>query len=202
LDIAQTVLAVLCFFTQNGYAVYDDVNDRHIPGLDAFAGLVDVKEPFPLTFAEQYALTEATAELVTSCYAGVLMLQAMGLGGWMFDGIDRFTMLGASGNPDVPGLAFRYDEDPRWSTPNSTGREGVYEAYCRPTTPTWPPPSKPSPSGSSDPAARSTPTPQAPGRAMVLVMVYTQGRRGPGQYWRFPDNAALGTTVTMVLLGR
>ncbi len=30
---------------------------------------------------EQYALTEATAELASSCYAGVLMLQAMGLGG-------------------------------------------------------------------------------------------------------------------------
>jgi hypothetical protein len=27
----------------------------------------------------------------------------MGLGGWMFDGIDRFSMLGASGDPDIPG---------------------------------------------------------------------------------------------------
>jgi len=93
-DIAQHMLAILCFFVQNGYAVYDDVNDRKIPGLEQFAGLVDVEEPFPLTFGEQYALTEATAELATACYAGVLMLQAMGLGGWMFDGIDRFSMLG------------------------------------------------------------------------------------------------------------
>jgi hypothetical protein len=53
---------------------------------------------------------------------------AMGLGGWMFDGIDRFSMLGASGNPDVPGLGFRYDEDERWPTPNPTGREGVCPA--------------------------------------------------------------------------
>jgi hypothetical protein len=131
-DIAQHLLAIFCFFTQNGYAIYDDVNDRAIPGLEEFGGLVDVDEPFPLTFAEQYALTEATAELASSCYAGVLMLQAMGLGGWMFDGIDRFSMLGASGNPDVPGLAFRYDEDERWSTPNPTGRTGVFEAYCPP----------------------------------------------------------------------
>jgi hypothetical protein len=131
-DIAQTFIAILCFFAQNGYAIYDDVNRRKIPGLEQFRGLVDVDEPFPLTFAEQYALTEATAELVTSCYAGVLMLQALGLGGWMFDGIDRFTMLGASGNDEVPGLGFRYDEDERWSTPNPTGREGVFEAYCPP----------------------------------------------------------------------
>jgi hypothetical protein len=131
-DIAQHLIAILCFFTQNGFAIYDDVNDRRIPGLERFAALVDVDEPFPLTFTEQYALTEATAELATACYAGVLMLQAIGLGGWMFDGIDRFSMLGASGEPDVPGLGFRYDEDERWSTPNPTGREGVFEASCPP----------------------------------------------------------------------
>jgi hypothetical protein len=31
-DIAQHLLAILCFFTQNGYAIYDDVNNRKIPG--------------------------------------------------------------------------------------------------------------------------------------------------------------------------
>ena len=134
-DIAQHLLAILCFFAQNGYAIYDDVNNRKIPGLEQFGGLVDVEEPFPLTFTEQYALTEATAELASACYAGVLLLQAMGLGGWMFDGIDRFSMLGASGNPEVPGLGFRYDSDQRWSTPNPTGRPGVFEAYCPPHYP-------------------------------------------------------------------
>jgi hypothetical protein len=134
-DIAQHLVAVLCFFTQNGYAIYDDVNRRKIPGLEQFSGLVDVEEPYPLTFTEQYALTEATAELASACYAGVLLLQAMGLGGWMFDGIDRFSMLGASGNPEVPGLGFRYDTDERWSTPNPTGREGVFEASCPPHHP-------------------------------------------------------------------
>jgi hypothetical protein len=131
-DIAQHLLAILCFFAQIGYAIYDDVNRRQIPGLEQFAGLVDVEQPYPLTFTEQYALTEATAELASACYAGVLVLQAMGLGGWMFDGIDRFSVLGASGNPEVPGLGFRYDSDQRWSTPNPTGRRGVFEAYCPP----------------------------------------------------------------------
>jgi hypothetical protein len=80
-DIAQHLLAILCFFVQNGYAVYDDVHRRKIPGLEQFAGLVELEEPVPLTFAEQYALTEATAELACACYGGVLLLQAMGLGG-------------------------------------------------------------------------------------------------------------------------
>jgi hypothetical protein len=134
-DIAQHLIAILCFLVQNGYAIYDDINNRGIPGLEQFNGLVDVEEPFPLTFVEQYALTEATAELATSCYAGVLMLQALGLGGWMFDGIDRFSMLGASGNPEVPGLGFRYDQDERWAVPNPTGRDGVFAAYCPPHYP-------------------------------------------------------------------
>jgi hypothetical protein len=131
-DIAQHAIAGLCFLVQNGYCIYDDVNREKIPGLERFRGLVDVDNPFPLTFFDQYMLTEATAELATCCYAGMLMLQAMGLGGWMFDGIDRHVVLGASGDPQVPGLGFRYDTDERWSIPNPTGLAGVFEGYCPP----------------------------------------------------------------------
>jgi hypothetical protein len=134
-DIAQHMIAILCFLVQNGYGLYDDVNGEQIPGLERFSNLVDLEEPLPLTFAEQYALTECTAELSTSCYAGMLMLQAMGLGGWMFDGIDRYTVLGASGDPEVPGLGFRYDTDERWSLPNPTGLPGVFAGYCPPHYP-------------------------------------------------------------------
>jgi hypothetical protein len=134
-DVAQHTIAGLCFLLQNGYVVYDDVNDRRIPGIEEFGGLADLASPLPLTFIDQYMLAEAVAELASSCYAGVLMLQAMGLGGWMFDGIDRFTMLGASGDPDVPGLGFRYDLEAGWSTPNPTGLEGVLEAFCPPHHP-------------------------------------------------------------------
>jgi hypothetical protein len=42
-DIAQHLLAILCFFAQNGYAIYDDVNGRKIPGLEQSGGLVDVE---------------------------------------------------------------------------------------------------------------------------------------------------------------
>jgi hypothetical protein len=134
-DVAQHAIANLCFFAQNGYCIYDDVNDRQIPGVGEFHALVDVTEPLPLTFLDQYSLTENTAELSTACYAGALMQQALGLGGWMFNGIDRFTILGASGDPDVPGLGFRYDEDERWSLPNLTGRDGVFTAFTPPHFP-------------------------------------------------------------------
>jgi hypothetical protein len=134
-DVAQHAIAGLCFLGQNGYCIYDDINGRPLPGMEAFADLVDVTEPMPLTFFDQYMLSEAVAELATSCFAGVLVLQAMGLGGWMFDGVDRFTMLGASGDPDVPGLGFRYDQNEGWSTPNPTGLDGVFTAFCPPHHP-------------------------------------------------------------------
>lgn len=134
-DLAQHQIAILCFIVQNGYCITDDINGRAIPGIEKFASLVNIEEPFPLSFIEQYTLSEATVEIGTSCYAGVLMLQAMGLGGWMYDGIDRHTTLGATGNPDVPGFGFRYDENEAWALPNVTGIPGVFEGYCPPHYP-------------------------------------------------------------------
>lgn len=51
----------------------------------------------------------------------------------MYDGIDRYTIFGASGDADVPGLGFRYDkEEERWALPNPTGLPGIFEGYCPP----------------------------------------------------------------------
>ena len=134
-DLAQHVLLNLCYMLQNGLVLTDDIHGRPIPGIEKFRGIVDVNSTWPITFVEQWSLSELTAELATSCYAGVLVLQAMGLGGWMFNGIDAFSFLGASGNPDAPGLGFRYDTNDRWPYPNPTGLAGVMEGYCPPHYP-------------------------------------------------------------------
>lgn len=131
-DLSQHVLLNLCYMLQNGLVLYDDINKRSIPGIDQFKDIVDVENVWPITFVEQWSLSELTVELGTSCYAGTLMLQAMGLGGWMFNGIDPFAMLGASGESSIPGLSFRYDTDECWPYPNPTGLEGVMEGYCPP----------------------------------------------------------------------
>ncbi len=102
-DLAQHVLLNLCYMLQNGLVLFDDIHKRAIPGIEKFTGIVDVSNTWPLTFVEQWSMAELTAELAASCYAGTLMLQAMGSGGWMFNGVDPFSMLGASGNPEVPG---------------------------------------------------------------------------------------------------
>jgi hypothetical protein len=111
----------LACFLQNGAVIRDDVHGCRIPSIEKFKNIVDVENTWPLTFVEQWSLTEVTAELSTSCYVGVLMLRAMGLGGRMFNGMDPFSVMGASDNPAVPGLGFRFDADERWPCPNPTG---------------------------------------------------------------------------------
>lgn len=131
-DLAQHQILGLCFYLQNGFVIYDDVHNERIPGLERFAGIADVENPFPMTFVEQLSMSECAAEIAMSCYAVTLMLQAMGLGGWMYDGMDQYAVLGASGNPDVPGLGFRYDAREDWPMANPTGIEGVFGGHCPP----------------------------------------------------------------------
>jgi hypothetical protein len=134
-DLAHHHIAALCYLVQNGTCIYDDINKNSIPGIERFRSLIDADNPYPLTSTEQLTLTEATAEISTACYAGMLMLQAMGLGGWLFDGIAPISVLGASGDPEMPGLGFRYDTDARWPLPNVTGLPGVFEGLCPPHYP-------------------------------------------------------------------
>ena len=134
-DLAQHVLLNLCYMLENGLVLHDDINRRSVPGIERFRHIVDVENTWPLTFVEQWSLAELTVELSTSCYAGALMLQAMGLGGWMFNGLDAFSVLGASGDPNVPGLGFRYDLNESWPYPNPTGLEGVMNGFCPPHYP-------------------------------------------------------------------
>lgn len=134
-DLAQHTLLNIAFYVANGFCIYDDIHHRSIPGIEKFNDLVDIENPYPLTFLDQYSIAELSAELAVASFNGQLILQALGLGGWSFDGIDRLTILGASGDPDVPGLNFRFDHDPRWAQPNPTGRDGVFTAFCPPHYP-------------------------------------------------------------------
>ena len=131
-DLAQHMILVMCYLVQNGACIYDDVNNKAITGIEKFKNLVDVENPYPLSFLEQQGLAEVTVEISTACYSGALMLQAMGLGGWMYDGLNPFSILGASGDPDVPGLGFRFDMIDGQPLPHITGLEGVFEAHCPP----------------------------------------------------------------------
>ncbi len=136
-DLSLHLILAICYFLQNDSVLTDDINGCPIPGIEKFKSIVNLENTWPLSFVEQWSLSEVSAELSTSCYAGTLMLQAMGLGGWMFNGMDPMSVLGASGDPEVPGLGFRYDEGEnwRWPFPNPTGLAGVMEGFCPPHYP-------------------------------------------------------------------
>jgi hypothetical protein len=131
-DLAEHLLENLWFFAANGYRVTDDINGRDIPGLQGFSHLAHADDPIPLSFVEQYTLTEASAELSIAAHNGALGLQAMGLGGWIFDGLDRLSVLGGTGDPRAPGLGFVADTDARWPFPNVTGLPGYFETLSPP----------------------------------------------------------------------
>lgn len=131
-DLAEHLLAIFWYFVENGYRVVDDISGQPIRGLEPFSDLFDPDIKKPLSFVETHAVAQASVELATATYAGALALGPLGLGGWSFDGIDFFGILGASGRSDYPGLGFRFDADAGWATPNVTGLPGVFEALTPP----------------------------------------------------------------------
>lgn len=134
-DLAQHHILALCYLVQNGACIFDDLKGRPIPGIEKFKDIVDIENAYPMSYVDQMSLTEVTVEMSTACYSGALMLQALGLGGWMYEGINPYSVLGASGDSDVPGLGFRFDIDSRWPLPNVTGLEGIFEGHCPPHYP-------------------------------------------------------------------
>jgi hypothetical protein len=49
-DLAHHHVAVLCYLVQNGACIFDDINKKKIPGMEKFSSLVDVNNPYPLTY--------------------------------------------------------------------------------------------------------------------------------------------------------
>jgi len=123
-DLAEHLMENLWFFAANGYPIIDDINGCVIAALQGFSSLAHFDDPLPLSFVEQYTLTEASAELAIAANNGVLALQAMGLGGWTYDGLDRLSVL--------RGVGFAQDHDDRWPFPNVTGLPGYFETLSPP----------------------------------------------------------------------
>jgi hypothetical protein len=47
------------------------------------------------------------------------------------------VILGASGEPQMPGFGFRYDINERWSVPNITGLPSIFLPLCICRHTTW-----------------------------------------------------------------
>jgi hypothetical protein len=136
-DVSEQFLGILAIFLANGYVIRDDIAKRPAGELVPFvrSGLLDGDKAFPLSVLELITYEANTMELAIMGHNIVLALQALGLGGLFFNGVNRWSVLGAFAREGVKGLGFRFITDERWTTPNPVGLEGHFEALCPPFQP-------------------------------------------------------------------
>ncbi|HSJ05639.1 MAG TPA: hypothetical protein VK936_02980 [Longimicrobiales bacterium] len=133
-DVSEQLLGILAIFLANGYVIKDDRAKRAAGDLAPFirSGLLNADRAFPLSVLELSTYEASTMELAFMGHNIVLALQAMGLGGLFFNGVNRWSVLGAFAADGVNGLGFRFTTDERWTTPNPVGLAGHFEALCPP----------------------------------------------------------------------
>jgi hypothetical protein len=136
-DASEQVLGLLAMFLQNGYVIMDDELKCQAGNLAPFvrSGLLDQQRPFPLSVLVQSMYEANCAELAFMSHNMVLTMQAMGLGGLYYNGLNRWSILGAFAADGVRGLGVRFVTDERWTLPNPVGLDGHYEALCPPYHP-------------------------------------------------------------------
>jgi hypothetical protein len=133
-DASEQVLGVMAMLVGNGVVIMDDTEKRPAGDLTPFirSGLLKEEKKFPLSVVMQSMYEGNCSELAFMGHNIVLTLQAMGLSGLYYNGLNRWSILGAFAKNGVRGLGFRFIEDERWSLPNPVGLDGVYEALCPP----------------------------------------------------------------------
>ena len=136
-DASEQMLALLAMAIGNGNVLMDDEAGRPAGNLEPFiaSGLLDDAKRIPLSVAHQMVYEGNCAELAFMGHNIVLMLQAMGLGGLYFNGLNRWSILGAFADAGIDGLGFTFVRDERWTVPNPVGLDGIYEALCPPYHP-------------------------------------------------------------------
>jgi hypothetical protein len=133
-DASEQVLALMAMVIGNGNVLMDDERKRPAGNLAPFiaSGLLNDSKRVPLSVLQQMAYEANCAELAFMGHNIVLAMQAIGLGGLYFNGLNRWSILGAFANNGIEGLGFRFVRDERWTVPNPVGLDGVYEALCPP----------------------------------------------------------------------
>ena len=125
-DVGQYFLSLLMIRIQNRSVFYDDRNGRLAGDLEPYirSGLLDGERRIPLTQMEQGARSPGRPALSTMAHNMVLTLQAMGLGGWMYQGINSYSPHGGLRGTGNPGPGFPVSAGPAvaGAQPGRSGR--------------------------------------------------------------------------------
>jgi hypothetical protein len=133
-DASEQVLGLMAMALANGNVLVDDIAGRPAGDPAPFirSGLLQESKRVPLTVLQQMAYEGNVAELAFMGHNMVLTMQAMGLGGLYFNGLNRWSIFGAFAEGGVDGLGFRFVHDDRWVLPNPVGLDGHLEGLCPP----------------------------------------------------------------------
>lgn len=133
-DASEQVLGLMAMSLANGNVLVDDIAGRPAGDPAPFirSGLLDESKRVPLSVLQQVAYEGNVAELAFMGHNMVLTMQAMGLGGLYFSGLNRWSVLGAFSDGGINGLGFRFVRDDRWLLPNPVGLDGHFEGLCPP----------------------------------------------------------------------
>jgi hypothetical protein len=136
-DASEEALGLLALMIRHGVTVVDHETGEPAGNLEPFvrSGLLDREKRLPLSEFQADVHECICLELAFMGHNIVLLLQAMGLGGLYFNGMDGLSVMGANAGDGVAGLGFTFTHDDRWVTPNAVGLDGVYEALCPPNYP-------------------------------------------------------------------
>jgi hypothetical protein len=133
-DASESLLALMAMALANGNVIVDDAAGRPAGDLEPFvrSGLLNGEKRMPLSVVQQVSYESNCSEAAFMAHNVVLTMQAMGLGGLYFAGLNRWSILGAFADDGVQGFGFRFQRDERWSLPNPVGLDGHFEGLCPP----------------------------------------------------------------------
>lgn len=133
-DQVDSFFNFLWTLTGEGCSVLDTRSGRLLGDADGFirAGRLLPERAVPLSAVENNSRISTSSELAIAAYNIHLAMQAMGLGGWLFSGINLSSLLGGAADRSVAGFGFRHHRSPDWPQPNPVGLDGVFEPLVPP----------------------------------------------------------------------
>lgn len=133
-DMTEQLLTFLAIYTGDRAVIWDPATDSPVGDPTRLLATGRLREGVRRTLAslENRIFQMGTVDGALMAYNGQLALQAMGLGGWIYTGIDTPTLLGARSAEGIPGFGFTFTSRPEWGAPNPVGRAGVFETLAAP----------------------------------------------------------------------
>lgn len=134
IDATEGAINLLTMLSGEGFVLWDEVTDTAVgkPEKLIEQGLLNPEAKLPLSYFEASVSTLSHDELSLIPYNAQLALQAAGLGGWLFGGINHDALLGGFAEQGVPGFGFTYTQAGPLKVPNPVGLPGYFETLAAP----------------------------------------------------------------------